>query len=85
MQKIWLWTELGCNCDVRASVISMQRNKLVIVDSNGEGEESASRVRTRVSDMCSIMSTGEIGLQLEIGSSTDVTWSARISLRFTLK
>ena len=40
MQKIWLWTEFGCNSDVRASVRSSQRIKGVIVDSNGEGEES---------------------------------------------
>ena len=25
MQKIFLWMELGCNCDVRASVRSSQR------------------------------------------------------------
>lgn len=33
MQKIWLWTELGCNSDVRASVRSSHRIKGVIVDS----------------------------------------------------
>ena len=40
MQEIWLKTELGCNYNVTASVISSQRIKGVIVDSNGEGEES---------------------------------------------
>ena len=56
MQKIWLWTELGCNSDLRASVRSSQRIKGVIVDSNGEGEESDSRVRSRdrVSISCTV-------------------------------
>ena len=27
LQKIWLWTELGCNSDVRASVRSSQKIK----------------------------------------------------------
>ena len=40
MQKLWLWAEFGCNSDVRASVRSSQRVKGVIVDINGEGEES---------------------------------------------
>ena len=35
--------------------------------------------------MCSIRSTGEIRLQLKVGSSSDVRVSARISLRFKLK
>ena len=47
MQKIWLWTELGFNSDVRTSVRSSQRFKGVIVDSNGECEESGSRVISR--------------------------------------
>ena len=47
MQKMWLWTELGCNCDVSTSVRSSQRFKGVIVDSNGECEESGSRVISR--------------------------------------
>ena len=40
MQKIWIWTKLGCISDVRSS----QRIKGVVVDSNGEGEESGSGV-----------------------------------------
>ena len=40
MQKIWLRTELGCNYNVTVSVISSQRIKGVIVNSNCEGEES---------------------------------------------
>ena len=48
MQKIWLWTELGCNSYVRASVSSSQRFKGVIVESNGECEEAGSRVRSRL-------------------------------------
>ena len=48
MQKIWLWTQLGCNSDVRASVSSSQRIRGVIADSNGESEESGSRVRSMV-------------------------------------
>ena len=59
MLKIWIWTELGCITDVRSS----QRIKGVVVDSNGEGEDSGSRVRSRVRVMCSIRSTGEIRLQ----------------------
>ena len=62
MQKIWLWTELGCNSDVRASVRSSQKIKGVIVNSKGEGEDSGSRVRYRFSVMCSIRCVGEIGL-----------------------
>ena len=65
MQKIWLWTVLGCNSDGRESVISRQRIKGDIVDSNGEGEESGSRVRSRIRVTCSIKIMGEIGLQLE--------------------
>ena len=82
MHKVWLWTELGCSSDVRVSGRSSQRIKGVIFDSNGEGEESGSSVRSRVRVMCSISSTGEIGLQLEFGSASDVRVSARISLRF---
>ena len=52
MQKIWIWTELGCNSDVWACVRSCQRNKAVIDDSSGESEESGSRVRSRVRLMC---------------------------------
>ena len=85
MQKIWLWTEIGCNSDVRACVRSSQRIKGVIVDSNGEGEESGSRVRSRVRVMCLIRGIGEIGLQLEFESASDVTVSARISLIFKVK
>ena len=61
---------------------SSQRVKGVIVVSKGEGEDSGSRVRSRVRVMCSIRSTGEIGLQLEFGSTSDVRFCARISLRF---
>ena len=56
-----------------------------IGDSNVEGEESASRIRSRVRIMCSIRSTGERRLQLNVGSSSYVRVSARISLRFKLK
>ena len=48
MQIIWLWTELGCNSGLWAIVRLSQRIKGVIVDRNGEGEESGSRVRSRV-------------------------------------
>ena len=48
MQKIWLWTQIGYNSNVRSSVRSSQRIKGVTVDSNSEGEESGSRVRTSV-------------------------------------
>ena len=44
---------------------SSQRFKGVIVDCNGECEESGSRVISRFKVMCSIRSTGEIELQLE--------------------
>ena len=81
MQKIWLWTELGCNSDVSSSHMI----KDVIVDNNGEGEESGSRVKSRVGVMCSIRSAGEIGVQLEFGSTSDVRVSARICLRFKVK
>ena len=50
--------------------------KEVIVDNNGEGEESGSRVRSRNSVSCSIRSTGDIGLQIEFGSGSDVRVSA---------
>ena len=40
-----------------------QRIKGVIVDSNGEGEESGSGVRCRFKVMCAIRSMGELGLQ----------------------
>ena len=76
MQIIWLWTELGCNSDVSASVTSSQTIKGVIVDSNGEGEESGSSVRSMVRVMCSIRSTGDIGLQLEFRFCSDVRVSA---------
>ena len=85
MQKIWLWTEIRWNSDVRVSVRSSQRIKEDIVDSNDEGDESGSRVRSRVRDMCSISSMGEIRLQLEFGSASDVRVSARIILRFKVK
>ena len=61
MQKIWLCTELGCNSDVRASVSSSQPIKGVIVDSNGEGEESGTRVRSIVRVMCSVRSRVRYG------------------------
>ena len=38
MQIIWLWTELGCNSKLRASVRSSHTIKGVIVGSNDEGE-----------------------------------------------
>ena len=60
---------------------SSQRIKGVKVDSNGEGEESGSRFRSRVRFMCSIRSMGEIGLQLEFGSASDVRVSVRSSQR----
>ena len=85
MKKIWLRTELGCNSDVRTSVRSSQRFKGVIVDSNGECEESGSRVISRFMVMCSIRSTGEIELQLEFGSASDVRVIAGISLSFKMK
>ena len=85
MQIISLWTELGCNSELSASVRSSQRIKGVIVDNNGEGEQSGSRVRSRVRIMCSTRSTSEIRLQLEFGSASDVRVSARISLRFKVK
>ena len=55
-----------------------QRIKGVIVYSNGGGEESGSRVRSRFRVMCSIRSTGEIGLLFEFRSTSDVRVSARI-------
>ena len=85
MQKIWLWTELVCNSDVRASVRSSQKIKGVIVNSKGEGEESVSRVRYRFSVMCLIKCMGEIGLHLEFVSSSHVRVSASISLCFKVK
>ena len=85
MKKIGLRTELGCNSDVSTSVRSFQCFKGVIVDSNGECEESGSRVISSFMVMCSIRCTGEIVLQLEFGSASDVRVSARISLRFKLK
>ena len=68
-----------------SSVKSSQRIKDIIVDSNGEGEESGSRVRSRVRVMCSRRCTGEIGLPLEFGSDSNVRVSARIRLRFKMK
>ena len=85
MQKRWLWTELGCNSDVMSSVKSSQRIKGILVDSNGEGVECGSRVRSRVKVMCSIRSMGEIGVQLEIGATPNVRVSARIRLRLKVK
>ena len=64
---------------------SSQSIKGGIDDSNGEGEESGSRVRSRVRVMCSIRSTDERGLQLEFGSTSHVRVSSRISLRFKVK
>ena len=63
MQKIWLWTELGCISDVRASVRSSQRIKRVTVDINGECEVTGSSVRSRVRVMCSIRVSGELGFR----------------------
>ena len=85
MQKILLLTELGCHSDMRVSVRSSQRIKGVKDESNHVVEESVARVRSRVRVMCSIKSTGEIGLQLEFGSASDLRVSARMSLRFTVK
>ena len=85
MPKIWLWTELGCNSNVMLSVKSSQRIKGFLVDSNGVGVESGSRVRYRVRLMSSIRSTGEIGLQLEFATASDMRVSERISLRFKVK
>ena len=85
MPKIWFWTELGCNSNVMLSVKSSQRIKGILVDNNGEGEESGSSLRFRVRVMCSIRSTGEIGLQLEFGSASNLMESAGISLRFKVK
>ena len=64
---------------------SNQWIKGVIVDRNAEGEESGSRVRSRFRVMCLIRTTGEIGLQLEFGFASDVSVSARITLRFKVK
>ena len=85
MLKIWLCTELGCNSNVMLRVKSSQKIKGILVDSNGEGEESGSRVRFTVRVMCSIRSMGEIKLQLEFGSASNVMVSAVISLRFKVK
>ena len=63
MQKIWLWTELGCISDVRASVRSSQRIKRVTVDINGECEVTGSSIRSRVRVMCSIRVSGELGFR----------------------
>ena len=46
--------------------------KGIIVDSIGEDEESGSRIRSRLRVMCSIRCTGEILMQLEVGSASDV-------------
>ena len=72
----WLWTELGCNSNVSASVSSSHMIKEVIVDNNGEGEESGSRIRSRVRVRFTIRSMGDIRLQLEFGSGSDVRVSA---------
>ena len=85
MRKIWLWIEIGCNSDLSASVRSNQRINILILDSSGVVEESGSRVRPRVRVMCSKKSTGEIGLQLGFGSTSDVRVSTRISLRFKVQ
>ena len=85
MHKIWLWTELGCSSDVRASLRLSQRIKGVIVDSKGEVEESGSRVRSGIRFMYSIRSMGEIGLRLEFSSASDVRVSTRIGLKFKVK
>ena len=50
-----------------------------------EGEESGSRVRSRVRVMCLIRRTGETVLQLEFGSASDVRVSTRIGLKFKVK
>ena len=64
---------------------SSQRIKGVIVDRNSEGEESASRVRSRIILMFSIKSMDKRGLQLEFESYSDVRVSSRISLSFKVK
>ena len=76
MQKIWLWTELGWNSDVSASGSSNHMIKEPTVGNNGESEESGSSIRSRVRVRCSIRSTGDIAVQLEFGSSSDVRVSA---------
>jgi len=81
MQNVWLWTELGCNFDVRASVRSSHRVKGVIVAITGGGEVSGPWVVSRVIFRCSIRSTGEVGLQLDFGSISDVRASPRLSFR----
>jgi len=63
--KIWLWTLLGCNFDVRANMRSSHRDEGVLVDINGEGKVSGPRVGSRVRSRGSIRSTCEIGLQLD--------------------
>ena len=70
---------------MRVSVRSSQRIKGVIVESKGELEESGSLVRSRFRVMCSIRSTGDIGLQINFRSASDVRVSARISLRFKMR
>ena len=66
LQKIWLWTELGCNSELRVSVRSSQRTKGVIVDSNREGEGSGEvRVTSMMKVKCHILATG-IGLALVV-------------------
>ena len=64
---------------------SSHRIKGVVVDINGEVELSGPRVLSRVSVRCLIRSTGEIGLQLDFGSVSDVRASAGITFRFKVK
>ena len=76
MQKMWLWTKLWCHSDVSASVSSSHMIKEVIVCNNGEREESGTRVKSRVWIRYNVKSKGDIGLQLEFGSGSDVRESA---------
>ena len=64
---------------------SSHRIKGVIVDINGEGELSVPCVGSKVRVRCSIRSTGEIGLQLDFGSGSDVRAGAGITFRFKVK
>jgi len=82
MHNICLWTELGCNSDIRASVRSIHRVKAVIDDISGEREVSGPWVGSSFRYRCSIRITGEIGLHLDFGSISDVSTSARLIFSF---
>ena len=47
---------------------------------DGDGEVYGPVARTRVRGRCFVICTGKIGLQLELGFSSDVRW--RVELRF---